>query len=89
MSTRFALNQSSDGNKQSVELKVPGCNRKCFDDAGVIVVEIKNGKPVLYVYSDINIEDWTYRIELRDALESNREPEEEPGENDEPANKSE
>jgi hypothetical protein len=72
---RFGMNQSSE--PQVAEIVVPGCNRYEQNLTGhprpVIFIEIENGEPIMYVYGDINQEDWTHRIELKDALESNRE----------------
>ena len=74
MAQRFGLNQSSE--PQTAEIIVPGCNRNERNATGyprpIIFIEIENDKPVMYVYGDINQEDWTHRIELKDALESNR-----------------
>jgi hypothetical protein len=39
-----------------------------------ILLEIIDGKPFLYVYADINQIDFTHRIDLSTALESNRNP---------------
>jgi len=72
---RFALNQKNVDGKQSAELFVPGCGAKTQDNGPVAFVEFQDGKPVLYIWSDINQEDWTHRIDLSDALESSREEE--------------
>ena len=77
MAQRFGMNQSSE--PKTAEIVVPGCNRhdpnQTIYPRPIIFIEIKNGKPVLYIYGDINQEDWTHRIELKDALESNLEAE--------------
>jgi hypothetical protein len=72
---RFGLNQASD--PQTAEIIVPGCDRHERNLTGhprpVIVIEIVDGEPIMYVYSDINQIDYTHRISLKDALESNLE----------------
>ena len=72
MLQRFALNQKNANGKQSAELLVPGCGTKAQDDGPVAYIEIEDGKPVMYVWADIASEDPTHRIDLSDALESNR-----------------
>ena len=42
-----------------------------------VVVEIVDGKPLLFVWADINQEDSTHRIDLSGALESQRRTEKE------------
>lgn len=95
MSQIFRLNQKNMDGKQSAELFIPGCGMKTQDDGAVVYVEIEDGTPIMYIWSDINSEDWTHRIDLTNALESSREEEEKPApkskrkKKDEPADKSE
>jgi len=72
MADRFGLNQTSE--PRTAEVYVPGCGSKVQDNAPIIYIEFEaSGNPVMYIWADINQEDWTHRIELKDALESNRE----------------
>lgn len=46
-------------------------------DYAPILLEIVNGTPFLYVWADINQEDFTHKIDLTGALESSRKPDQE------------
>lgn len=73
MSTRFGMNQSSE--PFSASIIVPGCSKQSDQEANspIVYIEITDGAPIMYVYADINQTEWTHRIDLKDALESNRE----------------
>ena len=72
MAERFGLNQTSE--PRTGKIYVPGCGSKTQDNAPIIYIEFEaNGNPVMYIWADISQEVWTHRIELKDALESNRE----------------
>jgi len=73
MLQKFALNQKNMDGKQSAELFVPGCGTKTQDDGAVVIIEFEDGNPIMYIWSDINSEDWTHRIDLSNALEASRE----------------
>jgi hypothetical protein len=73
MSQRFGLNQGTRDNGQYAEVTIPSCGTQTQDNGPVIFIEFENNKPILYIWADINQEDWTHRIELKDALEGNRE----------------
>jgi hypothetical protein len=70
---RFALNQGTVDNIQYADLVVPGCGHKNMDNAAIVRVEIRDGKPTLIVWSDISQEEPTHLVSLAHALESNRE----------------
>ena len=72
---RFALNQGTVDEIQYADLVVPGCGHKNMDNAAIIRVEIRDGKPTLLVWSDISQEEPTHTISLAHALESNRDDE--------------
>lgn len=72
MSNRFGLNQGTNDKGQYAEVAIPGCGMQTQDNGPVLYIEFENGKPVLYIWGDINSEDYTHHISLEHALESNR-----------------
>lgn len=73
MADRFGLNQGTNDVGQYANVHVPGCGHKTLDNGPVIFIEFENGKPVVYIWSDINSDEPTHKISLEHALESNRE----------------
>lgn len=67
----FTTHHHSDGH---VEVGVRGCGLQEMDPGfdRVVYLEIKNGKPMLYVWADINSGDATHKIDLSGALEEHR-----------------
>ena len=68
----FTTHHHSDGH---VEIGVRGCGMQEMDPGfdRVVYLEVKDGKPMLYVWADINSGDVTHKIDLSGALEIHRE----------------
>ncbi len=72
MSQRFGLNQGTKDSGPYAEVIIPGCGTQTEDNGAILYIEIVDGKPVLYIWGDINQEEPTHKISLQYALESNR-----------------
>jgi len=60
--------------KKSTEVFIDGFGISTMSDGygPIIYLEHYEGKPWLYIWADINQEDPTHKIDLSEALESNR-----------------
>ena len=73
---KFGLNQGHSDDKRHAAVMVPGCGAKNYPNGPIIQIEIEDSRPVLFVYADINQEEYTHKISLEHALESNRDEQE-------------
>jgi hypothetical protein len=64
-----------DDNSPGIGIWIDGCSTKTADNEepdAVAYLEIQDGKPMLYVYADINQEDPTHAIDLSGARTNRR-----------------
>ncbi len=76
MANVFGLSQGTNDMGQYADVTIPGCGTLDMDNGPVIHIEFQDGKPILYVWGDIASLDFTHKIDLSDALETNRNQEE-------------
>lgn len=62
---------------QGVEIYLPGCGVKSQENGAPIYLDFWGSAPKLYVWADINEEDYTHGVAFGRALEAHRVSEEE------------
>jgi len=75
MDEKGKLHVKVEGNGDVILIRPKGYGDNCSQNGHgtPILIELQNGVPTVYIWADINKEDFTHKITLKNAAEDKRE----------------